>query len=104
MRSSNNGISALEDKSGVGMIIDYSKDYTVVKSMLYLFSIVFSFNLQNCIFQPAMKSEMTSFCRTSLHVDLNEAVKCVDIIPSLHIASLLLEPLHTHAKCLTDED
>ena len=37
------------------------------------------FNLRNCIFQYAKKCEMTSFYMTSLHVDLNEAAKCVDI-------------------------
>ena len=47
----------------------------------YFFSIVFSFNLRNYIFQSAKKCEMTSFYMTSLHVELNEAAKCVDIIP-----------------------
>ena len=31
---------------------------------------------------------MTSFSMTSLHVDLNEATKCVDIIPFTLLASL----------------
>ena len=31
---------------------------------------------------------MTSFCMTSLHVDLNEAAKCDDIIPSTLLPSL----------------
>ena len=35
---------------------------------------------------------MTSFCMTSLHVDLNEAVKIVDI------TSLLILHSHTHSK------
>ena len=45
-----------------------------------LFSIFFSSNLWNYIFQSAKKCEMTSFSMTTLHVDLNEAAKCVDII------------------------
>ena len=32
------------------------------------------------IFQSAKKCEMTSFYMTALHVDLNEAAKCVDNI------------------------
>ena len=39
---------------------------------------------------------MTSYCMTSLHVDLNEAAKCVDYIT--HIASLLIAPSHTRTK------
>ena len=74
---------ALKDKSGVGIIVDYSRDYTVV-----LFSIFFSFNLRYYIFHSAKKCEMTSFSITSLHVDQNEAAKCVDIIPSTLLASL----------------
>ena len=38
-----------------------------------------SLDLRNYIFQSAKKCEMTSFSLTSLHVDLNEAAKCVDI-------------------------
>ena len=49
----------------------------------------FSFNLRNYISQSAKKCEMTSFSVTSLHVDLNEAAKCVDIIPFTLLASLL---------------
>ena len=67
---------------------------------------------------------MTSFCMTSLHVDLNEAAKCVDIIPltllacvpdsrkinyylffphgvwntGYHIASLFIVHSHTRTK------
>ena len=41
---------------------------------------VFSFNLRNYTFQSAKKCEMASFYKTSLHVDLNEAAKCVDIM------------------------
>ena len=40
---------------------------------------------------------MTSFCMISLHVDLNEAAKCVDI-STTHIASLLIAPSHTRTK------
>ena len=48
----------------------------------------FSFNLRNYVlFQSAKKCEMTSFSMTSLHVDLNEAAKCVDIIPLTLLAS-----------------
>ena len=39
----------------------------------------FSFNLRNYIFQSAKKWEMTPFSTTSLHFDLNEAARCVDI-------------------------
>ena len=40
---------------------------------------------------------------TSLHVDLNEAAKCIDIIPLLaslshHIVSLLIAPSHSLTK------
>ena len=41
----------------------------------------FSFNLRNYIFQSAKKCEMTSSYMTSLHVDLNKAGECVNIIP-----------------------
>ena len=40
------------------------------------------------MFQSAKKCEMTSFSMTSLHVDLNEPAKCVDIIPLTLLASL----------------
>ena len=71
----------IKDKSRVVIIVDYSRDYTIVNGVQYLFSIFFSFNLRNYIFQSAKKCEMTSFYMTSLHVDSNEAAKCVDIIP-----------------------
>ena len=58
----------------------------------------FSFNLRNDIFQSAKKCEMTSFCMTSLHVDLNEAAKCVDIIPYTLLASLSYLHTHSHTK------
>ena len=48
----------------------------------------FPFNLQNNIFQSSKKCEMTSFYMTSLHVDLNEAAKCFDIIRLTLLASL----------------
>ena len=44
----------------------------------------FSFNLRNYIFQSAKKCEMTSFSMMSLHFDLNEAAKCVDILYHSH--------------------
>ena len=59
-----------------------------MNGLQYLFSISFSFNLRNYIFQSAMKCEMTSFSMTSLHVDLNEATKSVDIMPLTLLASL----------------
>ena len=77
----------LKDKSGVLIIVDYSRDYTVVNGVV-LFSInFFPFNLRNYIFQSAEKCEMTSFYMTSIQVDLNEAAKCVDIIPFILLAS-----------------
>ena len=39
---------------------------------------------------------MTSFCMMSLHVDLNEAAKFVDIIPPTFLASL--SRLRTHVQ------
>ena len=72
----------------VGIIVDYSRDYTVVNGVQYFFSIVSSFNLRDYIFQSAKECEMTSFCMTSLHVDLNEAAKRFDIIPPTLLASL----------------
>ena len=39
---------------------------------------------------------MTLFSMTSLHVDMNEAAKCVD--HTTHIASLLIAPSHTRKK------
>ena len=51
-----------KDKYGVGIIVDNSRDYTVMNGVPYFFSIVFSFNLQNWIFQSAKKCKMTSFC------------------------------------------
>ena len=59
---------------------------------------VFFLNQRNYIFQSAEKCEMTSFYMTSLHVDLNEAAKCVHIIYTTHIASLLIAPTHTRTK------
>ena len=47
-----------------------------------------AFNLRNYIFQSTKKCKMTSFSMTSLHADLNEAPKCVDIIPTTFAASL----------------
>ena len=44
--------------------------------------------LRHPVFQSAKKCEMTSFCMTLLHADLNEAAKCVDIIPLTLLASL----------------
>ena len=70
-------ISYLKDKSGVGIIVDCSSDYTVV-----IGSIFFSCNLRNDIFQSVKKCEMTSFPMTSLLVDLNEAANCVDLCHS----------------------
>ena len=78
---------ALKDKSGIGMIVDYSRDCTVVNGVV-LFSIFSSFNLRNSIFQSAKKCEMTSFYVTSLHVDLNAAARCVDIRLLTLLASL----------------
>ena len=48
----------------------------------------FWFSLRNFILQSAKDCEMTSFSTTSLHVDLKEAAKCVDIIPLTLLASL----------------
>ena len=48
----------------------------------------FLFNQRNYIFQSAKKCEMTSFYMTSLHVDPNEAAKCVDITPLTLLVSL----------------
>ena len=81
-------LSFLKDKSGVGITVDYSKDYTVVNGGVLIFSNIFSLDLRNYIFQSAKKCEMTSFCMTSLHVDLNEAAKCVDIMLPTLLASL----------------
>ena len=52
------------------------------------FQFFVSFNLRNYIFQSAKMCEMTSLCMTSLHVYVNEAAKCIDIIPSTLLASL----------------
>ena len=51
----------LKEKSGVVTIVGYSRDYTVANGVLYFISNFFTFNLQNCIFQSAKKSKMTSF-------------------------------------------
>ena len=45
--------------------------------------------MRHYIFQSAKKCEMTSFRLTALHVDLNEAAKCVDIIPPLTLLASL---------------
>ena len=34
------GFNPLKDKSGVGIILDYSREYTVVNGVLYFFSFV----------------------------------------------------------------
>ena len=72
-------------------------DQCVVEWSVVLSSVFFSFNLRNYIFQSAKNCEMTSFSMTSLHVDLNEAARCVEIIP-LTFASLLIAPSHTGTK------
>ena len=54
-----------------------------------LFSIFFSFNLRNYIFQSAKKCEMTSFSMTSPHVNLNEAAKCLDPCVPLAIKTIM---------------
>ena len=89
-------ISSLKDKSGAVIFVNYSRDYTVVNGALYFFAILFSFNLRNCIVQSAKKCEITSFSMMSLHADLNDAAKCVDIIPITLLASL--SRLHTHVQ------
>ena len=43
--------------------------------MCSTFSISISFHLRNYVFKSAKKCEMTSFCMTSLHVDLFETAK-----------------------------
>ena len=70
------------------IIADYSTDYSVVNGVQYFFQFFFSFNLRNYVFQFYKKCEMTSFCMTSLHVDMNEAAKYIDIIPPTLPASL----------------
>ena len=42
--------NALKDKSGVVIVVDYSRNYTVVNGVV-IFAFFFSFNLQNFIFQ-----------------------------------------------------
>ena len=61
---------------------------------LPFFSNLLSFNLRSYIFQSAGKCEMTSSYMMSLHVNLNEATKCVDIIPLTSLPSL------THLRTL----
>ena len=59
-----------------------------MNGVLYFLSIFFSINSRNYIFQSAKKCEMTSFCMTSLHVNLNETAKCVDIIDIIPLTLL----------------
>ena len=55
--------SYLEDESGIGIVVDYSRDYTVVNGVVL--SLIFSsLNRRNYIFQSAKKCEMTSFSMT----------------------------------------
>ena len=73
----------LKGKSRVGIIFDYARDYTVVNGVLYFSSIYhFSLDLRSYVFQFGKKCEMTSFSMLSLHLDMNEAAKCVDIYHS----------------------
>ena len=53
---------SLKEKSGVGIIVDYSRDYTVMNTFFNFFS----FNLRNYTFQSAKKCEMTSFHMMSI--------------------------------------
>ena len=76
-------LGMLKDKSGVVIIADYSRYFTVVNGVQYFFSMFFSFNLRNYIFQSAKMCEMTT-----LHLDLNDTATCVDIIPLTLLASL----------------
>ena len=77
----------LKDKSAVVIVVDYSRDYTVVNGVYYFFHF-FSLNLRNYIFQSDKKCEMTSFYIMSLNVDLNVAAKSDGITPLTLLASL----------------
>ena len=66
-----------------------------------IFQFFLSFYLRNYIFESAKKCEMASFCVMSPHADLNEAAKCIDIIP---LTSLLIAPLHTRPKIQNGDD
>ena len=70
----------LKDKSEVVIIVDYSRFKILHRCewRVSTFFNFFSFNLRDFIFQSAKKCEMTSFYMTSLHLDPNEAAKCVD--------------------------
>ena len=61
----------LKDKSEVVIIVDYSREYTVVNGVQHFLQFFFSFSLRNYVFISAKKCEMTSFSMTSLHIDLN---------------------------------
>ena len=52
--------TSLKAKSGVVVIVDYSRDYTVVIGVV-LFQLFSLSNLRNYISQSAKKYEMTSF-------------------------------------------
>ena len=78
-------------------MVEYLRDYTVLNGVYYLFQFFSLLFCETTYFKSAKKCEMASFCMTSLHVDLNEAAKYVDIITT-HIASLLIAPSHTRTK------
>ena len=69
-------VCSLLDKSGVGIVVDYSRDYTVVNGVQCFFQFFFSFNLRYYKFQSAKKREMTSFSMTQLQIDERGCQMC----------------------------
>ena len=74
--------NSVKNNSGVGIIIDYSKDYTVGKGV-YTFSTFFSFFSAILHISICKMREMTSFSMKSFHFDLNAAARYVDMALTL---------------------
>ena len=68
-----------------------------------LFSVLSLFYLRNYVFQSDKKCEMTSSYMISLHIDLNEAAKWVDIIPPPALLDSLSR-LRTHSYEIQNGD
>ena len=103
-------LTPLKDKSWAVIIVECSRDFTVVNSTFFNFFSFISVKpvsvkpaiSKNQRFQSAKKCKMTSFYMISLNVDLNEAAKFVDIIPlTLLASSLHLCTLVQNAKWFT---
>ena len=65
----------LKDKSGAGIIVDYSRDYPAVNGMLVIFPAFFSVNLRYFIFQSPKNCKVTSMILSTPNMPFKFHVK-----------------------------